>query len=251
VLVVGGDASGSCLATAFRYDPAADTWTTVTSMATERDLVASAVLQDGRVLAAGSACAPTGPSAELFDPIASTWSPTESMVVRARVGPTATILRDGRVLVVGGADGFGASAGMVGLAEIYSPVRTLTFDDLANPNRPLTGEYGGIDWGTDSWYLSAPWGLFTTNSISFPTVGPIAESFVFLAPHVVLSVDAYNGGESATTVSIGCAGNPTVNQSVAAAQIVTIATGWSMRCTTVTVGSSNGWDTNFDNVTYR
>jgi hypothetical protein len=253
VLVVGGDSDvqGGCLATAVSYDPAANSWTTVTGMATGRTAFGSAVLQDGRVLAAASGCALTGPSAELFDPIAGTWSPTGNMAVRTRVLPTATTLRDGRVLVVGGADGPGASAGMVGLAEIYSPVRTVTFDDLANPNRPLNGEYGGIDWGTDAWFLSAPWGLFTTNSISFPGPRPIAESFAFLAPHVVLSVDAYNGGASATTVTVACAGNPPVSQDVAAGQIVTIATGWSIPCTTVTVGSSNSWDTNFDNLTYR
>jgi hypothetical protein len=67
---------------------------------------------------------------------------------------------------------------------------------------------------------------------------------------VLLSVDAYNGGV-ATTVTFACVGNPTRTQDLYAGQLLTIATEWAMPCTTVTVGSSNGWDTNFDNLTYR
>jgi hypothetical protein len=35
--------------------------------------------------------------------------------------------------------------------------------------------------------------------------------------------------------------------SVASRTTVTISTGWTGTCTSVTVGSTNGWDTNFDN----
>jgi hypothetical protein len=37
---------------------------------------------------------------------------------------------------------------------------------------------------------------------------------------------------------------------VAAGQVATVTTGWTGTCTTVTVGSSNGWDTNFDDLEY-
>src|SRR5205807_1104411 len=39
---------------------------------------------------------------------------------------------------------------------------TVAFDDLANPNRFLNGQYptGEIDWGTNQWWLSSPWGKF-------------------------------------------------------------------------------------------
>jgi N-acetylneuraminic acid mutarotase len=245
VLVAGGSDAFGCLATALSYDPAADTWTSVGNMASARATFGSALLEDGRVLAATS-CARSGPNAELFDPIARTWSPAGTMTFGTRGLPTVTTLGDGRVLVVGGED---ANHAMVGLAEIYSPVQTVTFDELVDPNRPLNGSYGGIDWGTDAWFLSAPWGLFATNSISF-SPAPTAESFVFLTPRVLRSVDAYNGG-GATTVTFACVGNPTRTQDLSAGQLLTIATGWAMPCTAVTVGSSNGWDTNFDNLTYR
>jgi hypothetical protein len=138
-----------------------------------------------------------------------------------------------------------------GAADQFTYQTIITFDDLASPNRPLTGIYGGIDWGTYGWYLSAPWGSFSTNSISFPAPGPTAEGFAFVAPQTLLSIEAYNGGTVASTVTLTCSGNPTVTRTVAVGQTLTIATGWSAACVTVTVGSSNGWDTNFDNVTYR
>jgi len=40
-------------------------------------------------------------SAELFDPSTAIWSPADSMTV-TRFGHTATLLADGRILVVGG-----------------------------------------------------------------------------------------------------------------------------------------------------
>jgi hypothetical protein len=62
-----------------------------------------------------------------------------------------------------------------------------------------------------------------------------------------VQVEAYNGGNTASTVTIACAGLTTVNQVVAAHSRVTLATAWTTRCSgTVTIGSSNGWDTNFD-----
>jgi hypothetical protein len=64
----------------------------------------------------------------------------------------------------------------------------------------------------------------------------------------VVSIDAYNGGTSASTISLGCPGQPTVPVVVAANQLTTIQTGWTGTCTTVTIVSTNGWWTNFDNL---
>jgi hypothetical protein len=108
-----------------------------------------------------------------------------------------------------------------------------------------------IDWGSKQWYLSGPYGRFTTNSVGFNGAGPTSAAFTFLSPRRLLQVDAYNGGSTATTVTLSCAGQPTKTQSVAAGQRATISTGWTGTCTTVTVGSTNGWDTNFDNLVYR
>ncbi len=128
--------------------------------------------------------------------------------------------------------------------------QTVTFNDLSSPNRPLSGQYpsGVIDWGTNTWFLSGPWRQFTTNSISFNGAGPTSASFRFVTALRLVQVDAFNGGGTASTVSLSCAGQPTVTVSVPAGQLRTIATGWTGTCTTVTVTSSNGWDTNFDNL---
>jgi hypothetical protein len=73
------------------------------------------LLADHRVLIAGGRLWPTGDvltSAELYDPISRTFAPTGSMVV-ARSGHTATLLDNGKVLMVGGSGGTAA--------ELYDP----------------------------------------------------------------------------------------------------------------------------------
>jgi subtilisin family serine protease len=130
-------------------------------------------------------------------------------------------------------------------------VTTVTFDDLGSPNRGLDGQYAGIAWGTGSWYLSGPFGRFVTNSISYLDDVLRSATFTFVTPRIFQGVDVYNGGVAPSTVSLLCAGNPTVTRDVAAGQLLSISTGWSAPCTTVTLGSTNGWDTNFDNLLYR
>src|SRR5438876_1492813 len=129
---------------------------------------------------------------------------------------------------------------------------TVTFDDLTSPNRTLNGQYptGVIDWGSNAWYLSGPWGQFTTNSVSFNTSSVTSATFSFLNPQRLLQIDAYNGGTGASTVSLSCAGQTTRSQSVGAGSRVTITTSWSGTCATITVGSTNGWWTNFDNIVF-
>jgi len=128
---------------------------------------------------------------------------------------------------------------------------TVTFDDLPNPGRLLDGHYpiGVIDWGVSQWWLSGPWGGFATNSISFPPEGT-SEPFSFTSPRRLITIQAFNGGDTPSTITLACDGNPTVSQGVAANQLLTIPTNWTTTCTTVTVSSSNGWWTNFDNLTY-
>jgi hypothetical protein len=136
-----------------------------------------------------------------------------------------------------------------GATITVSGVIRVTFDDQNNPNRVLSGQYpsGVINWGTNNWYLSGPWQLFTTNSVGFNGAGPVSKSFTLINPLRLVQVEAYNGGNTASTVTIACAGQTTVNQVVAAHSRVTLATAWTTRCSgTVTIGSSNGWDTNFD-----
>ena len=146
------------------------------------------------------------------------------------------------------------NGGSIAATRTPTPVAgstTITFDDLPSPNRQLNGQYptGVIDWGTGTWYHSGPYGLFTTRSVSFNgssfTNGPLG----FVASRRLTSLQAFNGGTAASTISVSCAGQGTVQRSVPAGQMVTVQTNWTGTCTTVTIGSTNGGDTNFDNLT--
>ena len=108
------------------------TWTLTGSMIEARSGFTATRLADGRVLIVGGwerqgdDVAPIElASAELYDPGTGRWSATGSMAV-TRIFHTATLLPDGRVLVVGGADTAGAEeAGVETLgrtsAETYDP----------------------------------------------------------------------------------------------------------------------------------
>ncbi len=137
VLVAGGfDFADQPLSSAAVYDPATGTFSPTGSMATARGLATATLLADGRVLVAGGGAATwvqpglVLASAELYDPKTGTFSPTGSMAT-AREGHTATLLRDGRVLIAGGID---ASTGdhTVASAELYDP-KTGTF----SPTGPM------------------------------------------------------------------------------------------------------------------
>src|SRR5262249_16433976 len=119
---------------------------------------------------------------------------------------------------------------------------TIGFDDLADPNRPLSGQYPTrvIDRGSDGWYLSAPWGLFTTNSITFNGPLPSSASFTLLSPRRLIQVDAYNGGPDVSDIELSCDQVSLVQLQLGVRQLTTIVTGWTDVCTTVTVSSSNG-----------
>ena len=125
VLVPGGQ--GRCCkvyASAELYDPSSGTWSGAGNMTTPRTFATVTLLGDGHVLVAGGAktSKPGHPdavlaSAELYDPVANTWTATGSMKT-AREWAAATLLADGRVLVAGGYDDhFHTYAS----AEVYDP----------------------------------------------------------------------------------------------------------------------------------
>jgi Bacterial Ig domain/Purple acid Phosphatase, N-terminal domain len=143
-----------------------------------------------------------------------------------------------------------ALASFLAPATAGAASQTINFNDLTNPNRALNGQYpsGTIDWGTNVWYLSGPFGSFTTQSISYNGSSATSAPFTFVTPRRLLQLDAYNGGRVSSTISLSCAGQPTKTATVAVGQLSTIATGWTGTCASATIGSTNGWDTNFDNL---
>jgi Kelch motif. len=124
VLVAGGSTyvgSADPMASAELYDPRSGTWTATGSMVTPRSGHTATLLPDGRVLVAGGSTddgsAVPVASAELYDPGSGTWTATGSMGT-PRSGHTATLLNDGKVLVVGG-----AGVRIINdSAEVYDPV---------------------------------------------------------------------------------------------------------------------------------
>lgn len=124
VLIAAGTGGG---VSSYLYSPATNSWAQTGARAIIRLGGATAtLLPDGRVLVAGGSpgiCAydpcPTTTSitSEIYNPATGTWSTTGTMST-LRYNHTATLLPDGRVLVVGGNNGAGLA---LTTAEIYDP----------------------------------------------------------------------------------------------------------------------------------
>ena len=116
-LVIGGSTPST-----EAYDPRANRWSFAGNMTRARFAHTATLLADGRVLAAGgiddaSASDFVNDSTELFNPVTGLWSQTGSMK-EVRHSHTATLLEDGRVLVVGGETFSGRH---LSTSEIYDP----------------------------------------------------------------------------------------------------------------------------------
>jgi uncharacterized repeat protein (TIGR01451 family) len=130
VLIVGGYNFGSTsnsglpsLASAELYDPATGTFSATGSLVTSRSGHSATLLANGQVLIAGGDNSVDGftntilASAELYDPIAKTFSPTGSLAT-PRSAP-AVLLGNGQVLIAGGSN---FTSGPLSSAELYDPI---------------------------------------------------------------------------------------------------------------------------------
>ena len=111
VLIAGGTTLGD--GRGQLYDPATDRWSNAGTAA--RIAATATSLPDGRALITGQA-----KEADLYDPTANRWSLAAPML-QDRADPTATILDDGKILVVGGTTTTGGQQLWLTSAEIYDP----------------------------------------------------------------------------------------------------------------------------------
>jgi hypothetical protein len=131
VLVAGGAATfgGAATSTAELFDPATATFSATTgAMANARSLHTATLLNNGKVLlAGGDAVFYSGgqtqslSAAELFDPATGSFASTADMTA-IRESHTATLLSNGQVLIVGGADGtlgYSPTTTVLATAELY------------------------------------------------------------------------------------------------------------------------------------
>ena len=134
VLVIGGalgrsgNASTATTPTAELYDASTNSWRTLAPAANSRSQHTATLLPDGRVLVVGgiAVATPGAPAqsvatAEIYDPATNSWSPAGSLTL-GRSGHTATLLPDGRVLVVGGESRNASGAtDLTASTEIFDP----------------------------------------------------------------------------------------------------------------------------------
>ncbi len=128
VLAAGGQTNTAAATGAAEvYDPTARTWTTTGSLTFSKSFHTATLLSSGKVLVAAGFTSAAGvgtpgvtTSADLYDPSAGTFSSTGALTT-ARQAHTATLLGNGKVLVVGGVNAAGAPTGVLGSAELYDP----------------------------------------------------------------------------------------------------------------------------------
>lgn len=147
LLLVGGAGANSPNPAEY-YDLSYKVSLPVTPKTVRVQNMTSTLLKTGSVLVAGGmtdtdVIPPTPPAvtaaAELFNPATLTFTDTGSLAT-ARAAHTATLLPDGKVLIVGGLD---ANSNLLSSAELYDPV-TGKFTSAGNLKKPRAYHYANL-----------------------------------------------------------------------------------------------------------
>ena len=146
VLVISGTwrggAYGATVNSAEVWDPVEGSSTPTGRLVTGRPTATATLLSDGRVLVVGGFRGLAYPStaiaaAEVWDAASDSFREAGAVWLEPRVGHTATLLQDGRVLVIGGS----GPAGQLASAEVWDPT-TETFRSAGSLATTRSGPHG-------------------------------------------------------------------------------------------------------------
>jgi plastocyanin len=208
VLVAGGENHRTDLASAEIYNPKTGSFSSTGSMTVGRVYHAAALLSDGRVLVEGGGSDYSGgkflSSAEIYNPQTGTWTATGSMADQRNL-LTATLLRDGRVLVAGG---FGAQAPLAS-AELYDP-KTGTFSPAGLGVAALrcAETPNAAPSATVQWTRGVPMGAEPTikagQAVAFVTTGasPTVTEWINGTPAASPCIDKAIGSDTTNGMSV-------------------------------------------------
>ena len=208
VLFAGGESESEIDSThAKLYDPSTGAFASTGNMAWHRFEHTLTPLPDGTALAAGgeygictaNTCmfAGTLSNAELYDPSAGAFAPTGDMTAR-RETHTATLLKDGRVLMAGGLSygGINLFFGTTASAELYCPVSVNCPPD--SWQRAINAMTAAA--GTDS-YNFWQWAWFWQTTAAFPGAPSGFGVSGSISPVVMQQIVAAGGGDPTLNVS--------------------------------------------------
>ena len=183
------------------YDPATDTWTPGGGMAHARPATTLVLLPDGRVLAAGGEYGwgedfPSYSTTEILDPRTLLWSVGPDLS-ELRGNPSATLLRDGRLLLAGG----------IGMALDIEEVYPLASSEVVDPSSagmgaPAVTSTQSPASGTTASACEPPVGQMPVAILTPATAPPLPQAVLDAANGAMETVASYHL-ESALYVTFG------------------------------------------------
>ena len=181
------------------YDPASDTWTPGGEIVHARPTATLVLLPDGRVLAAGGEHGwgegfPSYSTTEILDPGTLSWSVGPDLL-ELRGSSSATLLRDGRLLLAGG----------IGMALDIEEVYPLTSSETVDPSSPGVGAPSSTQSsasGTIASGCEPPVGHAPVAVLTPATAPPSSQALLASANEAMEAVESYHL-ESALYMTLG------------------------------------------------